>query len=512
MRLNRVWILAIACSIAVHCNGQHKYTDSLKQSLKTAKSDSLKILALYNLSYEYQSYKPDSALITAQQLLDFSLERNNFYGQSLALDGLAGAFLRMGDNAKALEYYLKRLKIEETRNLPDNLAILYMNMANVYNRSKDTTEAIVYILRADSIIEQDNYTDLKLYAYLNTGNIFEKANRLSEALIYTTKCHDLALTNKDSLMIGSSLNNLGNIYLRLKDYENAIKDYRSSEKYIAAESDNQTLTEGYLGLAQAYLMQNKKDSALYYAKLAYSLSQNYDLHNNALTASKFLSDFYRDQKKYDSAYHYQSTMIALNDSIQSSEKIKQLESMSIQEQLRQQQLALLKQKEKLENKQKLQFLAIGFTIPIFFFFSIFISKRKVHRKLIQFFGVLSLLLFFEYLTLLLHPFVSDLAHHSPLIEIFVFVCIGALIVPAHHKLEHWFTKHLARNYESKRTKHISNATDAAIIKNETEHTTLKKESPAEEQPASKKTINKNKTKKSTAKSKKKSTQHLKKKS
>lgn len=511
MSLNRVWILAIACSLVMNSNGQHKYTDSLTQIIKTTKSDSIKIDALYSLSYEYQSYKPDSALLTAQQLLDFSTEKNNVYGQSLALDGLAGAFLRMGDNTKALEYYLKRLKIEETRNSIYNIAILYMNMANVYNRNKDTAESVLYILKADSIIEKNNYSELKSYVYLNTGNIFEKANRLSEALSFTNKCYDLALANKDSLMIGSSLNNLGNIYLKLNDYANAIKNYRHSKEFITAENDNQTLTEGYIGLAHAYLFQKKQDSALYYAKLAFTLAHNNDLLNNALSASKFLSDIYKDQKKYDSAYFYQSTMIALDDSIQSSEKIKQLESMSIQEQLRQQQIAILKQKEKLENRQKLQFLAIGFTIPIFFFFSIFISKRKVHRKLIQFFGVLSLLLFFEYLTLLLHPFVSDLANHSPFIEIFVFVCIGALIVPAHHRLEHWFTKHLAKNIELKKIKPISEETEVTQIKNEPEKNITNLKQLKIEKPASTVEIKKQKPTQASPKNKKKSTQHFKKK-
>ena len=116
-------------------------------------------------------------------------------------------------------------------------------------------------------------------------------------------------------------------------------------------------------------------------------------------------------------------MITLNDSIHSIEKIKQLESMSMQERIRQQKRAAMIQKEKEENGQRLQLLAIGILIPILFFFSIFISRRKVHRKLIQFCGVLSLLLLFEYITLFMHPFVAELTNHSPAIEIVIFVCV-----------------------------------------------------------------------------------------
>ncbi|HMV24703.1 MAG TPA: hypothetical protein PKA71_10260, partial [Saprospiraceae bacterium] len=104
------------------------------------------------LSFEYQNYKPDSALLIAQQLYDYATQKGSLFGQSLGLDGLAGAFLRIGDNAKALEYYLQRLSIEEKRNIPYNVAIIYMNIANVYAQDNEQQNALEYILKTDSII------------------------------------------------------------------------------------------------------------------------------------------------------------------------------------------------------------------------------------------------------------------------------------------------------------------------------------------------------------------------
>ena len=390
--------------------------------------------------------------MVAQEIYEFSIQRNFLLGQSLSLDATAGAYLRMGDNTKALEYYLQRLKIEEERKEPYNIASIYMNLANVYNRNKDTTEAIKFILKADSIINANDFKELKVYAYLNTGNIFEKAGRLPLALDYTLNSYQLALLSNDSLMIGSALNNLGNIYFKMNKYRDAITSYRRSQIFIIPANDNQTLTEGYLGLANSYTAINKIDSALYFAKEAYFKSFRNGILDNALSASMFLTNFFETHKNYDSAFVYQSKMIDLSDSIRSIEKIKQLESLSIQEQLRQQQLMAKQLKEKEEHKQRLQMLAIGIAIPLFFFFSVYISRKKTHRKVIQFFAVLSLLLFFEYITLFLHPIVSTITHHNAFFEIIIFVCIGALLVPAHHKLEHWFSKHLAKNYETTRFK------------------------------------------------------------
>ena len=62
-------------------------------------------------------------------------------------------------------------------------------------------------------------------------------------------------------------------------------------------------------------------------------------------------------------------------------------------------------------------------------------------------GIVSVLLFFEYITLLLHPFIAEKSHHSPIIEIVIFVAIAAIITPAHHRIQHWLLKKLAEyNY------------------------------------------------------------------
>ncbi len=65
-----------------------------------------------------------------------------------------------------------------------------------------------------------------------------------------------------------------------------------------------------------------------------------------------------------------------------------------------------------------------------------------NTKLIKFFGVIALLIVFEFLNLLLHPFLERVTHHSPVLMLVALVFIAALLVPLHHKLEHWATTKL----------------------------------------------------------------------
>jgi hypothetical protein len=77
------------------------------------------------------------------------------------------------------------------------------------------------------------------------------------------------------------------------------------------------------------------------------------------------------------------------------------------------------------------------TLAIFFF--LFSYSTVANQRLIRFLGVLSLLIVFEFLNLLLHPFLGDITHHQPLLMLGAMVCIAALLIPFHHKLEHWIT-------------------------------------------------------------------------
>jgi uncharacterized membrane protein len=145
----------------------------------------------------------------------------------------------------------------------------------------------------------------------------------------------------------------------------------------------------------------------------------------------------------------------IKDSISSAEKIKAFQVKSINEQIRQNELTELRLKEEENRYQQLQLLLIGIFIPIFFLLTVFLSRKKIHRKAIQILGIVSLLLLFEYLTLLLHPLVVALTHHTPILELLVFVGIAAILIPSHHRIEHWLMEKLTVNHHKAAAKEIA---------------------------------------------------------
>jgi tetratricopeptide (TPR) repeat protein len=424
--------------------GQKAIIDSLNEALVKEKTDTGKAIILYNLSYYYQMYKPDSALLLAEEAYTLS-EKNDFLtGESWALNQMAGAFNRLGNYPKALEYYIEQLKIEEKRTDPETIASIYMNIALVYNSEKDPDKALFYAYKADSIVKRNNLPVLSLYTLLNIGDIYEKSNKLDSASFYTAQCYIQAVKQKNDLITGTALNNLGNIYSKSGKLRQALNSYKNSVPYLEAMRDYNTLAECKLGLARVYEETGLDDSAYYYANESFQLASKNEFLKHALNASALLSRLYKKKGNLDSAFAYQETLLSLKDSIYSLEKIEQLQSLTIAEQLRQKQIAEIKLQENEDRRKKLQLLAIGIFIPICFFISVYLSRKKVHKKVIEFSGVVSLLLLFEYITLFIDPLVSEKAHHSPIVEIIIFVGIAAFITPTHHKIEELLIARLSK--------------------------------------------------------------------
>ena len=99
--------------------------------------------------------------------------------------------------------------------------------------------------------------------------------------------------------------------------------------------------------------------------------------------------------------------------------------------------------EKEERKHNLQYAAIAIGLILFVILYFLFSHSVVAKpKVIKYLGILSLLIVFEFINLLIHPYVGELTHHAPVLMLGFMVGLAALLIPLHHKLEHWVTHKL----------------------------------------------------------------------
>jgi tetratricopeptide (TPR) repeat protein len=317
----------------------------------------------------------------------------------------------------------------------------------VYVLEQEYQKALFYYRKADSVIATNNVEDLIYQVKLNLGDAFDKLNILDSAFHYYTMSLKRAEVLNNNYYIGISKIGLGHYYRKKIDFDSSATNYRTAINILKKENDDFLLCETTLGFAKLFKQNYQLDSAQHYAALSVSISKRGNFLSNELDAAEFLKDYYKEQKNIDSAFAYYTIVQSLNDSINSKTKVRDLQILSINEQIRQLQLEEDKRLAAKERSQQLQMLFIALFIPGFFILTLLLSRVRIPIRVIKILGVLSLLIFFEFLTLLLHPTVKEITHHTPVLEMLIFVAIASILIPLHHKVEHWLIQKLLENRE-----------------------------------------------------------------
>ncbi|MBK8600402.1 MAG: hypothetical protein IPN80_07455 [Flavobacterium sp.] len=138
-------------------------------------------------------------------------------------------------------------------------------------------------------------------------------------------------------------------------------------------------------------------------------------------------------------------------------------NLKLNEELRQNKLAEEKEKLDEEKKQNIQYTFITIGILILLTIYLIISKSLfVNSKLIKFIGIVSLLIVFEFINLLIHPFLEKITHHSPILILLALVIIAGVLVPLHHKVEHLLVSKLVeknKNFKMRKAAEIIQNSD-----------------------------------------------------
>ncbi len=434
-----IWLVQISYLYA-----QTQTIDSLKHLLQTEKQDSSRCLQLSELGFQYQDQesKSDSALIFAEQGLLLSRKINYLWGEVSCLILTSWVFKQNGNDAEALKVLLQALKKSEGVPGKNSSWHILNSMGDVYSDQGDENKALEYTLMAWEIANSLDDKYFLMVSALDLGDNYEKLNQLDSARYFTNQAYDFAVKQNERGTMGVALNNLGNIYLKMQQPLVAMGYYRASLPYTLAANDNDDICEATLGMAKIFQQQEQEDSCLYYAGRSYEIARKGGIVKYVLSAANFLADYYKLHHVVDSAYAYLSVVIATKDKMFSKEKIKEIQNLTFEESIRQQEIATDKKKAKENHIRNLQLLAIGVFIPIFFIGVLLLSRTKVRPRVVEFLGILSLLLFFEFITDLVYPFIGNLTNENPIWEMLFLVSLASLLEPLNFRLEHWVKGHL----------------------------------------------------------------------
>lgn len=431
----KFFLLAILLIISLNSRAQKTLIDSLKRRLGSEQQDTLRVGLLYELGNSYKYTKPDTALLFGQQGMLLARKLKFQAGQAKCLNLIGNVIAETGNYPKALEIQLQALKIGEEIKDRKQIAYTYLAIGNIYIYQKDEKQALTYYLKCKRIAMAMHDEKLLVKCLGNIGDSYEKANELDSARHYTLQAYEMSLHMKNRATRVFALCNLGNIYARMDQPEIAMAYYRQGMPDMMALSDNESLTETTLGMATLFKKAGKKDSALFYAYRSLAIARKNGFTRYLLNASSFMALIYKSERNVDSAYAYEEMTIAAKDSLFSQQKNKEMQNLGYTEISRQQELAAGKEAEEESRKKNIQMAGIGAFIPLFFGILLLYSKKKTQPRVIEFLGLLGLLLLFEFIALFIHPYIAAFTHDTPLFMLMILVATAALLVPLHHRLE-----------------------------------------------------------------------------
>lgn len=417
--------------------------DSLKNELHKNIHDTIKINALNELCWNYNTTDPRMAMFYGKKALHLAIKNNDRYRAAKAYSGIGVVHYFKGEYAEALQYFRKSLAIRKKINDRKGIASSNINIGLIYDIKGDYSKAIQHFLKSLKIQEDINdyngisktLSNIGLVYFKQDPAYYEKAldyfkkgleikrkledkkgiaftlNKIGSIYYETSKnIKDTSFTNKyqdtalvyfeKALMLRSQINdkkglaytlmNIGNIYAEKQEYDKALGNYLNSLAIHKELEDNAGMVNALYNIAFMHasrgniqIAHDKYNESL---SLANSIDNKEWIMQNLIDLAKLEYKMGRYQKAYDHLTRY-SRLKDTIFSLKTNNQITELET-GYKIEKKEEQIANLKRENNLKktiikkNKIIIYFLIAAIILVVAL--SIFITRNfKQKQKLKQ---------------------------------------------------------------------------------------------------------------------------------
>lgn len=418
--------------------------DSIKAKYHAAKTGEEKgscLFAYFNTQVATDSNTAANTLA----LFDWFEKQHDEVGKDYTQVRLSYILTAKGDFPASLNLLFAALPRFEKRKDDFGIGLTYRAIGSTYMAAKDYAQAAEYLKKQIPLITDDNQKGLLSRVYNGVACAYGEGKIPDSGMIYAQKAVTLDGELKNYYQLAISTSTLGENYIAAGQYDIALPFLRRTFDYYQKNKAPSPYMDAYLknDFAEVFLATKVYDSVNYYAHQALRVSIPFNVKDQSMRAYEYLYKSFEQTNQQDSLNKYFRLAMMTKDSLFSLEKIKNIQALSFREELRQQEIAAEKLKTEEERKENIQYALIALGIVSIIVLFLLLSRTLItNTKVIEFLGVVALLIVFEFLNLLLHPFLERITHHSPVLMLLALVCIAALLVPLHHKVEKWATAKL----------------------------------------------------------------------
>ncbi len=379
-------------------------------SLQLQKEDTARVGIMSAIATNYaffpEFYNADSALHYAKRALmllqkirtsgELKGSVNSGYTSELInLQEIPATLLHaLGNYPKALELRFENLKLAEKEADKFLMVTAIRNITFDYISMKDYQKVLAYGKMMDSILikldpKDTRYTDAKWWAYSIISMAYNNLLNTDSALVYAKKLTALEINANPTGT--SAFNNqlLGDIFAQKGDDKMAINYYRRAITSGYSSQASQVVSGAYAGIARIFKKQGLVDSALVYARFALEYFQNNkkNLQSWGENADSYIAELsplvaglYKSNNQLDSAYKYLELSISLKDSLYTTDKIRQFQTLTFNEDARRMQLEQQSREAKQQYENKIKIYSLIGGMAVFLLLAFFFYRNNKHKQ------------------------------------------------------------------------------------------------------------------------------------
>ena len=420
--------------------------DSLYKILKQAQTPAGQVRAWGDIG-EYYGYagKSDSLQYATEQMLKIASGTHQDSLFAKAYVEIGNYFSNISDYKQALENEFKSLSFAEKDKSNYDIYLATKEIGATFKRLKNYSEALRYLKKAETFLKETplGSTDASNRTYTHLSEVFLGLDQPDSALRYIQLANESTSKEKDTYGYARVLYIFATVYKAKGDTDLAESYYKKCIVFSNAENIYAPYVTATTDYGQHLFDGDKYNLSKEYTLNSFNKALQAKYKLGMINAAALLRKVYYAIGQKDSSYFYADVKDAYSDSVFNEQQRNQIQNLAFSQQIKEKEDEANLSEEADQRKQNIQYALLALGIISFIIIFLLLSRSFItNTKLIEFLGVIALLIVFEFLNLLLHPFLERVTHHSPVLMLLALVCIAALLVPLHHKVEKWATAKL----------------------------------------------------------------------
>ena len=365
---------------AASVDSMHNLVKLSKRSTKEAQLNNRKGSLLF-LAGDYKQ-----ALVLYEKAYRLFSDQDNEKEASGILINIANCYGEIGEVVTCLETHMKSLSIQERLGITGYpLATNLMNIAVLHADLKNPTEALKWNRKAIRIFKKlDDSLSIAEVEFNMALNLYD-VDSLAVSQNILDRLERYHRQSKNHYMLTDVLFESGKNYYKSGNFELSENALLEGLRIARSQEDKQVYGIAYNKLFELYMSMKDYKKAEEFALLSYTHTKDLGRNLELLVDIENLADMYEVFGEYEKSVLFHNEYKVLKDSIVGIEKLNAISELQTkyETEKKQQEIVLLKEKEKRTGLEKKALLGTIGGIVLFFIGLVYLLKQRIAKARLE---------------------------------------------------------------------------------------------------------------------------------